>query len=69
MKGIFGFALFGVIIYGSYAYGLGLGAVAINDWKWEGLTNGDVISCFFGIIFGAFSLGMGAPNMKAVSEA
>ena len=72
-KGIFGFALFGVVIYGAYAYGLALGAILI-DKKYtnnsgEVLTPGDIISCFFGIIFGAFSLGMGAPNMKAVSEA
>lgn len=72
-KGIFGFALFGVVIYGAYAYGLSFGAILIN----KGYTNnqgdllslGDIISCFFGIIFGAFALGMGAPNMKAVSEA
>lgn len=72
-KGIFGFALFGVVIYGAYAYGLSLGAIII-DAEWtnnsgETLKSGDIISCFFGIIFGAFSLGMGAPNMKAVSEA
>jgi ATP-binding cassette subfamily B (MDR/TAP) protein 1 len=74
MKGIFGFALFGIVIYGAYAYGLSLGAVSIHKWDiknnaGEALTAGDVISCFFGIIFGAFALGMGAPNMKAVSEA
>lgn len=61
------------MIYGAYAYGLSLGALIIkNGWtnnSGDTLTSGDIISCFFGIIFGAFSLGMGAPNMKAVSEA
>jgi ABC-type multidrug transport system fused ATPase/permease subunit len=26
------------------------------------------LSCFFGVVFGMFSLGMATPNMKAVSE-
>ena len=31
-------------------------------------SGGDVISCFFGILFGAFGWGMIAPNMQAVTE-
>ena len=29
---------------------------------------GEILSCFFGIIFGFFSMGMAYPNMKAVIE-
>ena len=29
---------------------------------------GEVLSCFFGIIFGIFSMGMAYPNIKAVVE-
>lgn len=31
-------------------------------------TAGDVMSCFFGVIFGMFSLGMAGPNFKALAE-
>ena len=31
-------------------------------------TAGDVLSVFFGIVFGMFSMGMATPNIKAVSE-
>lgn len=34
----------------------------------RGYTAGDVLSCFFGVLFGMFSMGMAAPNLKAVSE-
>lgn len=26
------------------------------------------MACFFGIVFGVFSLGMGTPNIKAITE-
>ena len=29
---------------------------------------GDVLSCFFGVIFGVFALGMATPNIKAIQE-
>jgi hypothetical protein len=29
---------------------------------------GDIIACFFGVIFGLFSIGLATPNIKAVSE-
>ena len=29
---------------------------------------GDIMSCFFGVVFGVFSLGLAFPNVKAVTE-
>jgi ABC-type multidrug transport system fused ATPase/permease subunit len=29
---------------------------------------GDILSCFFGIVFGVFSLAMANPNIKALTE-
>ena len=29
---------------------------------------GDILACFFGIVFGVMSLGMASPNIKAVTE-
>ena len=31
-------------------------------------TSGDILACFFGILFGVFSLGMAGPNIKCVTE-
>lgn len=31
-------------------------------------TSGDIMSCFFGVIFGIFSLSAASPNIKAVVE-
>lgn len=70
-RAVFGWAFFGIIIYGGYAYGLSMGALIIHN-KWMNgdtpFVAGDIISIFFGIIFGAFALGMGGPFMKAVAE-
>lgn len=29
---------------------------------------GDIISCFFGVVFGVMSIGMATPNIKALVE-
>jgi ATP-binding cassette subfamily B (MDR/TAP) protein 1 len=31
-------------------------------------TSGDILACFFGVVFGVFSLGMATPNIKAITE-
>jgi ABC-type multidrug transport system fused ATPase/permease subunit len=31
-------------------------------------TSGDIMACFLGIVYGAFSLGLAAPNFKAITE-
>lgn len=66
-------ALFFASIFGTYAYAFYLGSVWIyNDIKNDTFDRvysaGDILSCFFGVIFGMFSLGLAAPNMKAVTE-
>jgi hypothetical protein len=60
-------------IFGTYAYAFYLGSVWIyhdiyNNSMSRSYTAGDILSCFFGVVFGMFSMGMAAPNIKAVSE-
>lgn len=59
--------------YFMYAYSFFLGAVFINrDFKNSTFgriyTPGDIMTVFFGVAFGSFSLGAAAPNAKAVKE-
>jgi len=73
IKAGFAFGFFMSIIFLCYAFSFYIGHVFIvkeyRDKKGErSYTSGDVIACFFGIIFGFFSLGMAAPNIKAVTE-
>lgn len=39
-----------------------------NHNKRRDYTGGDIVAVFFGIIFGAFSLGIAAPNFKALTK-
>ena len=39
-----------------------------NHNKRRDYTGGDIVAIFFGIIFGAFSLGIAAPNFKSVTK-
>jgi len=66
--GFFFFAMFA-----SYAYAFYLGSIWVEKQFYNSTFDrpyhsGDIISCFFGILFGMFSLGMAAPNIKAVTE-
>ena len=61
------------VIIGGYAYALYIGSLFIRNSVRNTIFNrvytpGDILSCFYGVMFGMFSLGMGAPNMKAISE-
>lgn len=61
------------VIFGYYAYGFYTGSWLIQKQVWnskydEPYNAGDVISCFFGVVFGIMSLGMATPNIKAVAE-
>lgn len=66
------------IIFGYYAYAFYAGSWLIqervnNSSKVDpngdpNYTAGDVMSCFFGVVFGAMSIGMATPNIKAVVE-
>ena len=31
-------------------------------------NSGDILCCFYGIVFGVFALGMSTPNIKAITE-
>jgi hypothetical protein len=31
-------------------------------------SSGDIMACFLGIVYGAFSLGLAAPNFKSLTE-
>jgi ABC-type multidrug transport system fused ATPase/permease subunit len=72
-KAAFTMAIFFASIFGTYAYSFYMGSVWIyndirNDSFERVYSSGDILSCFFGVIFGMFSLGLAAPNMKAVTD-
>ena len=60
-------------MFGYYAYAFYIGSYLItkqvrNHNFGRDYTSGDIIACFFGIVFGVFSLGMTTPNLKAITE-
>ena len=66
-------ALFFTSVFLTYSFAFYMGSIWIekklnNSLYDEPYTAGDVLSCFFGVIFGMFSLGMAHPNIKAVAE-
>ena len=61
------------VIIWCYAFGFYFGGIFVrdnvhNDVRSRNYQSGDIVSIFFGVLFGAFSLGMAAPSMKAVNE-
>lgn len=59
------------IMFGCYAYGMSLGGVFVHkEIEASGVVYGpgEVVAVYFGVIFGIFALGIGAPNFKALSE-
>jgi hypothetical protein len=63
--------IFGMIGY--YAYAFYIGSILVLDTitntnTGEAYTGGDIMSCFFGIVFGIMAVGMASPNIKAVVE-
>lgn len=73
LKGSLVLALFMASIFATYAYSFFMGSVWIyhqiyNDTFQRTYQAGDVLSCFFGVVFGMFSVGMASPNLKAVAE-
>ena len=66
-------AIFFASIFGTYAYSFYMGSVWIyKDFKNHtfdrAYSAGDILSCFFGVVFGMLSVGMASPNIKAVTE-
>lgn len=70
-KFAFGLSTFNFIIFMMYTYGLSIGGLFVYKQVSKGsmyYTSGDVISVFFGIIFGIFSMGMASPHIKALND-
>lgn len=60
-------------MFGYYAYAFYIGSILVLDGVentnlHQPYTAGDVMSCFFGVVFGVFAIGMASPNIKAVVE-
>ena len=69
----FAMAFFFFNMFAYYAYAFYTGSWLItkevnNTRTGEPYNSGDILSCFFGVIFGVFALGQAAPNIKAVTE-
>lgn len=72
MKTSFILACFLFTMLASYAYSFFMGGIWIYNEIWNHSLDrdynaGDILCCFFGVLFGMFSLGMAAPNIKAVA--
>ena len=66
-------AYFIASILAIYCYAFYLGSLWIYYGIWNDIYNriysaGDILCCFFGIVFGMMALGMVGPNIKAVTE-
>ena len=66
-------AAFFLVMLLVYAYAFYIGMIFIyydinNTIFDRQYTAGDILACFFGVLFGIFSLGMASPNIKAITE-
>ena len=75
MKASFAVSSFFFIMFGYYSYAFYTGSWLVqdevNNTNYAGhhpYDTGALMTCFFGIVFGVFSLGMATPNIKAVTE-
>lgn len=73
LKTAMALASFTFVIFGYYAYGFYTGSWLItkrvtNTNNGEFYTIGDILACFFGIVFGVMSLGMASPQLKSITE-
>jgi ATP-binding cassette, subfamily B (MDR/TAP), member 1 len=66
--GGFFFAMFSYYAYAFYTGSYLVTEHVINSRTHEIYNGGDIIACFFGIVFGVFSLGAATPNIKAITE-
>mmetsp|Transcript_30437 Transcript_30437/g.29819 ORF Transcript_30437/g.29819 Transcript_30437/m.29819 type:complete len:90 (-) Transcript_30437:1239-1508(-) len=60
-------------MFATYAYTYFMGGIWIyrdfhNSISDKPYTSGDILSVFFGVLFGMFAVGTAAPNIKAISE-
>lgn len=73
MKSALAIAGFFFVMFGYYGYAFYTGSWLITKNVTNSRTDkpydaGDIMACFFGIVFGVFSLGMATPNIKAITE-
>jgi len=66
-------AFFFSSVFGLYSYSFYVGSIWVekkfyNPTFGRDYSTGDILSCFFGVMFGGISLGLAAPNIKAVTE-
>lgn len=71
--GAIAIGIFFLAIYTYYAYSFFIGSLLITNEKENSMsgktyTAGDVISCFLGVVYGMFALGLATPNIKAIIE-
>jgi ATP-binding cassette subfamily B (MDR/TAP) protein 1 len=59
-----GFIFF--FLFGTYSIGFGFGGYLIAE---QGAQGGDILTVFFSVIIGAFSLGQAAPNIETLLTA
>ena len=60
--------MFGYYAYAYYTGGILIFNATINDFYNAPYNGGDIMTCFFGVVFGVFSLGMATSNIKAITE-
>ena len=53
-------------VFGTYSAGFGFGGYLIAE---QGAQGGDILTVFFAVITGAFSLGQAAPNIESLLTA
>lgn len=64
---------FFLALYGFYSYSFFIGSFMVtqeikNDNSGKIYSSGDIMACFLGLVYGVFSLGLAAPNFKALTE-
>ena len=64
---------FFLALYGYYSYSFFIGSFMVTESieninSKKTYTSGDVMACFLGLVYGIFSLGLAAPNFKALTE-
>ena len=74
IKAALSFGVLFLAIYFGYTYAFFIGAIWVDEGFWNDMYDrpyqpGDIISVFFGILFGMFALGGLGPNMVAFAQA
>ena len=68
---VMGLLFTGIFLYFTYAFFSGSFLITDqieNDLYTRPYTSGDIFSCFLGLVYGMFAIGMATPNFKAITE-